>query len=233
MQIQKDKIAVHIFGGKCLVWNTEDVLQLRTRHRIVGALVGSLPSFSQQNQFHSRPMLLSHDETTLLVNHGIIQLVEDSPISKQHHGQFAPQCDEQTNRLHNITQSKESSQSGVDLTVVASKTTREDSRLRVLHPVTSIAKRNFKVFTDLYCRGMYITNASKFGGDYLAYTGDPLRFHALLVIAVVTPDQYISPLDLVALARLGVGVKKSCVLAITMDSETSIDYITVDWLGIT
>lgn len=40
-----------------------------------------------------------------------------------------------------------------------------------LFPSTLEERRKFRVYVDLYNKGMYVTDASKFGGDFLAYPG--------------------------------------------------------------
>ncbi|KAJ3022237.1 tRNA-splicing endonuclease subunit [Thoreauomyces humboldtii] len=66
-----------------------------------------------------------------------------------------------------------------------------------------------KVFTALWEMGYFITSGSKFGGDFLLYPGDMLRYHAQFVASVVPLDRLHSPLDAVVFGRLGTAVKKS------------------------
>ena len=37
-------------------------------------------------------------------------------------------------------------------------------------------------FFDLWRRGFFLTDGSKFGADFLAYPGDPIRYHAQNII---------------------------------------------------
>lgn len=41
------------------------------------------------------------------------------------------------------------------------------------------------IFEDLYNRGFYVTSGMKFGCDFLAYCGDPVRYHAQFAIRLV------------------------------------------------
>jgi len=61
----------------------------------------------------------------------------------------------------------------------------------------------YTVFKDLWERGYYLSTAAKFGGDYLAYPGDPHRFHSHHVVIVVPWEEVLSPLEVVSLGRLG------------------------------
>lgn len=83
------------------------------------------------------------------------------------------------------------------------------------------------VFADLHDKGYYLSCGAKFGADFLAYAGDPQLFHAALAIVVVAPEEQVSPLDVVALGRLGDSTKKRTVLAFV--EEQQVEYIGVQW----
>ncbi|CAH1115914.1 unnamed protein product [Phaedon cochleariae] len=85
-----------------------------------------------------------------------------------------------------------------------------------------------KVFSDLWERGFYVTEGSKFGGDYLVYYGDPVCHHAIFIIKCVDNSKNISPSEIVTMGRLGTSVKKKAVLASLVNDEVS--YITVNWI---
>ncbi len=80
-------------------------------------------------------------------------------------------------------------------------------------------------------QGYFLTSGAKFGGTFLAYPADPLRFHAHFIVIVKLADALLHPLDIVASGRLGVTVKKSTVIATVIGDAVS--YITVDWQGVT
>lgn len=74
------------------------------------------------------------------------------------------------------------------------------------------SQTRFLVYRDLRRRGFYLTSAGKFGGDYLVYPGDPLRFHAHFIALCVAMDTATPLSDILAMARLGSNVKKTVVL---------------------
>ncbi|XP_076850522.1 tRNA-splicing endonuclease subunit Sen34 [Brachyhypopomus gauderio] len=94
----------------------------------------------------------------------------------------------------------------------------------------------FQVYKDLRRRGFYLTTAGKFGGDYLVYPGDPLRFHAHF-IALCMPLDEPSPIsDILAIARLGSNVKKTVLLCSPRDpsdghAEGDVVYSSLQWSG--
>ncbi|KAI8910630.1 hypothetical protein DFJ77DRAFT_102344 [Powellomyces hirtus] len=77
------------------------------------------------------------------------------------------------------------------------------------YPSTEQETLQYKVYCALWAKGYYITSGSKFGGDYLLYPGDILRYHSHYVASVVPMEKLHSPLDAVMFGRLGTAVKKS------------------------
>jgi len=73
------------------------------------------------------------------------------------------------------------------------------------------------VFKDLWNHNYFITEGSKFGGDFLVYCGDPVMYHAkYIVICVTSGADIVNPArmqDLVARSRLGNSVKKIVLFA--------------------
>lgn len=70
----------------------------------------------------------------------------------------------------------------------------------------------FHVYRDLSSKGYYLTSAGKFGGDFLVYPGDPLRFHAHYIALCMSMDEQLPLCDILAIARLGSNVKKTVLL---------------------
>lgn len=97
---------------------------------------------------------------------------------------------------------------------------------------SSMQIARFRVFEDLWLRGYYMGKGLKFGGDYLCYPGDPLRFHSHFTATVLeSPQQGILPLDIVSWGRLATAVKKASLLA-AWDSKTEkVVYISLEWAG--
>jgi len=117
-------------------------------------------------------------------------------------------------------------------------TSSSSSSITWTFPMTEEDKHKFLVFEDLWEKGFYLTNGSKFGGDFLAYSGDPLQYHAHYVIIVKFSTDELTPLDVISYSRLGVTVKKTPVLASvfstnTKDKPMMVSYFSIDWQGVT
>ncbi|XP_073344085.1 tRNA-splicing endonuclease subunit Sen34 [Pagrus major] len=88
----------------------------------------------------------------------------------------------------------------------------------------------YQVFRDLRGRGFYLTSAGKFGGDFLVYPGDPLRFHAHFIAVCSSLDESVCLLDVLSVARLGSNVKKT-VLLCSPGTDGRILYTSLQWSG--
>ncbi|KAJ1798064.1 tRNA-splicing endonuclease subunit [Coemansia sp. RSA 2399] len=98
-------------------------------------------------------------------------------------------------------------------------------------PQTDADKTRFALFKDLHRRGFYITRALKFGGDYLLYPGEPMRYHSSHIVTLVAPDsrQSVTPRELVALARLATTVNKTRVLSSWNPDIAEFTHICINW----
>ncbi|BGP37940.1 tRNA-splicing endonuclease subunit [Rhodotorula kratochvilovae] len=98
------------------------------------------------------------------------------------------------------------------------------------YPQTPLQEARCRVFEDLWRRGYYMGGGLRFGGDFLVYPGDPLRYHSHFTLTVLsTPATTIMPLDLVAYGRLATAVKKAHLLA-SWDAEKSAAlYASLEW----
>ncbi|KAM0792264.1 hypothetical protein ACM66B_004956 [Microbotryomycetes sp. NB124-2] len=98
------------------------------------------------------------------------------------------------------------------------------------YPETPLQQTRCDVFQDLWKKGYFMGGGLRFGGDFLVYPGDPLRYHSHFTLTVLlTPRTTIMPLDLVAYGRLATAVKKAHLLA-SWDSETQkADYFSLEW----
>ncbi|XP_015269919.1 PREDICTED: tRNA-splicing endonuclease subunit Sen34 [Gekko japonicus] len=88
----------------------------------------------------------------------------------------------------------------------------------------------YHVFQNLWERGYYITSGSKFGGDFLVYPGDPMRFHAHYIALCVPQDAPLSLCDIISVGRLGTNVKKT-VLLCSVDQDGTVAYTSLQWSG--
>ncbi|CAG8830683.1 1137_t:CDS:2, partial [Gigaspora rosea] len=98
-------------------------------------------------------------------------------------------------------------------------------------PSTPKEKYKFNIYCDLWNRGYFITNGIKFGGDYLLYPGDPLRYHSHFIATIIDMNKEISPMDIITFGRMGTAVKKSYMLCSWDMNEDKAVYVCIEWAG--
>ncbi|XP_049784503.1 tRNA-splicing endonuclease subunit Sen34 isoform X2 [Schistocerca cancellata] len=95
-------------------------------------------------------------------------------------------------------------------------------------PKSPLDKIRYKVFKDLWDKGYYMTSGKKFGGDFLVYRGDPLKFHAHFLILCKERECSISLYEFITFGRLGTNVRKKAVIA-TLSEDGDLIYQSVKW----
>lgn len=100
------------------------------------------------------------------------------------------------------------------------------------YPQTSCEKLHYKVFVDLWEKGYYLTSGINFGGDFLAYPGDPIRYHSFFIVIIVPWGKKITPFEIISAGRLGASVKKTALLCSVSDETGQVIYTSVKWSGI-
>ena len=102
------------------------------------------------------------------------------------------------------------------------------------YPNTDKERLRYQVFEYLWSQEYYVTSGVKFGGDFLVYLGDPMRFHSHFIVSAKDRDSPIAPLDVIGMGRLATNVKKTFVLVSPKDdSEDSkaVDVFSIEWAG--
>lgn len=96
-----------------------------------------------------------------------------------------------------------------------------------------IDELQYKIFSYLRSRGYFLAPGIRFGGKFIAYPGDPLRFHAHLIVNDVKWNDDIGLINIVGGGRLATGVKKLWVVASEPDSteEEDIQCFSIEWAG--
>lgn len=96
---------------------------------------------------------------------------------------------------------------------------------------------SYPLFAHLHSKGYYLSPGLRFGCQYVAYPGDPLRFHSHFLCNGMEWDEEFDLLDVVSAGRLGTGVKKGFLLGGETDSakaEDRKDHVRtfcVEWAG--
>lgn len=100
---------------------------------------------------------------------------------------------------------------------------------------------SYPLFAHLHSRGYFLSPGLRFGCQYVAYPGDPLRFHSHFLVVSAEWDQNIDLMDIVNGGRLGTGVKKGFLLGgpeksreeVNSEAERveSVRAFSIEWAG--
>ena len=75
-----------------------------------------------------------------------------------------------------------------------------------------VREASYALFKHLHECGYYLSPGLRFGCQFMAYPGDPLRYHSHFLAVSADWDEEIDLLDVVGGGRLGTGVKKGFLL---------------------
>lgn len=99
------------------------------------------------------------------------------------------------------------------------------------YPSTPMQRARCAAFRHLWSQGYFLGIGIKFGGDFLVYPGDPLRYHSHFCATVHFKSDPLRPLEIVAHGRLGTGTRKSHLIC-SWDQETQkIECFSIEWAG--
>ncbi|CAK1556241.1 unnamed protein product [Leptosia nina] len=92
-------IPLYVMNSVAYVWNAEDWHTLRSKYRIYGALIGSLPSYPRQNDLQGLPLALMTEEAALLVDKGICELYDLPKLIEKPSDSLRRETEELENRI--------------------------------------------------------------------------------------------------------------------------------------
>lgn len=184
---------------------------------IVGVLTGTLPKAPQQNVFLGLPLRLSFYEAVWLVTMGYGILVHGA----RYHERLA--------LLGATFKDTQMLQLEIEYTVVGDTYERVDAEtVRETSVATAIAPETLMLelygestdkpcllssaFAHLRANEYYMMPGLRFGGDFVAYPGDPLKYHSHLIVRVLNENESFDLLQLVTSGRLATAVKKAWIL---------------------
>ena len=284
---EREETEGRVRGGGGLIWTAEEYRIVRQRHRIVGALLGSLPGYRQQDATRGLPVLLSAEEMHVLETNEWARVIrrrkkkrkeeeeeeeEETTTTTRKDETMMRQMERDQAKMRALKASKRSRWGGakkkqkatttttkkkkrdeeeghddeksdaiiVDWEQVLGKssavvlplTSETDARLDedvpekddagergVLSQMSKIDRYKCAVFKDLHEKGFTMTSAAKFGGDYLAYPGDPMLFHAYFTVRVLERGEKMTPLSCSSVTRMAHAARKNVVFAFCGEEE--------------
>lgn len=100
----------------------------------------------------------------------------------------------------------------------------------VLIPAPS--ETSYPLYKHLHANSYFLSPGLRFGCQFMAYPGDPLRFHSHFVVTGLGWDEEIEMRDIVGGGRLGTGVKKAWMVGgENKDKPGEVRTFCVEWGG--
>ncbi|KAG0138097.1 hypothetical protein HOY82DRAFT_666642 [Tuber indicum] len=97
-------------------------------------------------------------------------------------------------------------------------------------PLRPQRTQGYPLYKHLHERGYFLSPGLRFGCQYMAYPGDPLRFHSHFVVNGLGWNEEIEMQDVVGGGRLGTGVKKAWMIG-GQDGSGEVRTFCVEWGG--
>ncbi|KAK9235345.1 hypothetical protein V1525DRAFT_434783 [Lipomyces kononenkoae] len=207
----EDAIPVSVIDGEYFVFDIDAVKRLRNDHHIAGILVGTLPQVPQQSVFLGLPVQLMPEEVALLIQQGVARIIDEGRSHEPILVADGNNIDEAAARLkiNEIESAGNEPQGSLVSYTTPTISTVDKCALPESSVDTIFETPRFHVYKYLHQKGYFISPGLRFGSHFLAYPGDPLRYHSHYLVRGVRYDEEFSLLDLVGSGRLGTGVKKA------------------------
>lgn len=231
-----------VVGSKVLVFELEDVKQLRLLG-VVGVLSGTLPAAPQQNVFSGLPLQLSVEDVVWAVTTGHAVLVDAAAYHQaapelvaqwnashrvsiaddQHEAALMRKLGGLSEQQLALKRRQLALKRHKNFVVVPNTTPWALARHCEMPLAEFVARaghsglvRHYRAYRAMKERGFFLLPGIRFGGAFVGYPNDPLRYHAHYI---VHPAPAVRLIDLVAAGRLATGVKKVWVVLRTEAPE--------------
>jgi tRNA splicing endonuclease len=204
------------------------IKDIREKHNIVGTPVGTLLQLPTQNVFLGAPFEYSPEEVALLYSRNAITILDGPKAARgirtkarQHksspYGIFV-QFPKEWNRQGKLLQEPHPQE------LPDSK-----SRRVVSKHIPKAEGIMFRVYEYLNRAGYWMTPGLRFGCEFTAYPGDPLRYHSHFMVHVEKEDEQVDMLTLVGGGRVATQTRKGWMLAGQVDGEVRV--FSIEWAG--
>jgi tRNA-splicing endonuclease subunit Sen34 len=223
---------------RCLLFNIDAISHIRREHHICGVLVGNIPQATQQTVFSGIPLELMPEEAQLLVENGHAFLVDDvaahndanfSGLTGNVKAKFLGELGRQgieaaeayrqqsmerknayLSRVSAYNKIGAAASGAIDPMLVTPTTSYPPLQAPRRSGAAALPRvpSSYPLFAHLHDKGYFMGPGLRFGCEYVAYPGDPLRYHSHFLVTGHGWEDEIDLLDIVGGGRLGTGVKK-------------------------
>lgn len=238
-------IPISVIGNKGFIFNLSDA-EVARGHGILGTLSGTLSLAPQQNVLLGLPLQLMAEEVVWLVKSKLGFII---PSHELFQTGFSDEEPSQVEGLSSESESKTPVFFNVENTCndpaeikrLSNAYEEEDIQHELLAPFSSDSQLLFNHLKD---QGFMLCPGMRFGGTFVAYPGDPLRYHSHLIVnSREYYDEDIGLNNIVNGGRLSTGVKKLWLVGgqlkdemraaeeVGAKDEENISCFSIEWAG--
>ena len=204
------------------------IKDIREKHNIVGTPVGTLLQLPTQNIFLGAPFEYSPEEIALLYSRNAINIL-DGPKAARKIRTKARQHKSSPYGIF-VQFPKEWNRQGKLLQEPPPQELPDPKSGRIVSKHIPKAEGiMFRVYEYLNQAGYWMTPGLRFGCEFTAYPGDPLRYHSHFMVHVEKEDEEIDMLTLVGGGRVATQTRKGWMLAGQVDGQVRV--FSIEWAG--
>lgn len=202
-------IPISVIGKRAFIFNLKDV-EVARDFGILGTLSGTLSLAPQQNVLLGLPLQLMAEEVVWLVKSKLGYIVTtqellQSPLKvNEHSPDFS--YNEVESKLPVFYKVEDADNNAHHFQDLSDAFKDESTQLKLLE---QFLKDSQPLYDHLRDQGFMLCPGMRFGGTFVAYPGDPLRYHSHLIVN--SRDYYNDDIGLKNIingGRLATGVKK-------------------------
>jgi tRNA-splicing endonuclease subunit Sen34 len=201
------------------------IKQIREKYHIVGTPVGTLLQLPTQNLFLGLPIEYTPEEISLLCSRKAITLQDGIKASRAMRTRRKPQKSPYNIDLVFPQQWRRRGKYLAEPDPNSAPTAPPDVVVSPVPAVSVLAR----VYEYLNVAGYWMTPGLRFGCEYTAYPGDPLRYHSHFMVHVQQDDAEVEMLTLVGGGRVATQTRKGWMLAGDVDGDIRI--FSIEWAG--
>ncbi|KAK9467052.1 tRNA intron endonuclease [Lipomyces arxii] len=233
-----EPVLISYIDGEYFIFDLDVLKYLRENYHVVGILAGTLPQVPQQNVFLGLPLQLMAEETAFLVNKGVAKIVDEVASHQSLLKPPADGVDDEQVRLKvaeleaaGVTEQNHLQWFTTSLLSTVPNTYISESSVESVYSTP-----RFLIYKFLNERGYFISPGLRFGAQFVAYPGDPLRYHSHYLVRGVDYNEEFPLLDMVGSGRLGTSVKKAWMIGSQVPtqedaSESEFEGFCIEWAG--
>jgi tRNA-splicing endonuclease subunit Sen34 len=210
------------------------IKSIREQHNIVGVPVGTLLQLPTQNVFLGTPFEYTPEEIALLYSRNAIKILNGVKAARKNRS--IPNRQQKSSPYGMFLEFPKEWRRTGKLLPEPAPSTQPPSPGTDLELSTHIPRTEgtmFRVYQYLNQAGYWMTPGLRFGCEYTAYPGDPLRFHSHFMVHVEKDEdgeeEGVDMLTLVGGGRVATQTRKAWMLAGQVDGQVRV--FSIEWAG--